>query len=583
MTDPTPSAGPETGPEIGREGGRDIGAFGAFLVERGLIDAPGHERAARVAAETGKRLNVILATLGLVSDRHLADGLAEFLGLPRATPDRYPDLPVLENVVSAVFLKEARVLPIAEQEDGLALAMVDPFDAFAIHAMELIAKKSVLPHIAVPEELEAAIDQLYESGPASIGEIVEGVEENDGRGAEEDIERLKDLASEAPVIRLVNLILGRAVEARASDVHIEPSESHLRVRYRIDGVLREAEAPPNRFRAAIISRIKIMAKLNIAERRLPLDGRVKLVVRGKDIDLRVSTIPTMHGESVSIRILDKSSVRLDFASLGFDDDITGRYRKLLARPNGILLVTGPTGSGKSTTLYASLLELNSPGRHLLTVEDPVEYQIEGVNQIQVKPQIGLTFAHILRSILRHDPDVVMIGEIRDKETAQIAVRAALTGHVVLSTLHTNNAASTITRLLEMGVENYLLTSTLNGIIGQRLVRTLCEACRESYPASRQLVSQLKLKPGDGEGDITLWRPKGCERCHDAGYLGRTTILELLPIDDSIRHMIVDRAEAHDIQRAAVEGGMRTMFAHGVEKALAGITTLDEVLRVTSDT
>ena len=396
----------------------------------------------------------------------------------------------------------------------------------------------------------------------------------------EDVERLRDIASEAPVIRLVNLLITRAVEARASDIHIEPMDDALRVRYRIDGVLHETEAPPPRLSSAIISRVKIMAKLNIAERRLAQDGRIRLAVRGKDIDFRISTTPTMHGESVVMRILDRGTLALDFAALGFDAENLQVFLDALNRPNGILLVTGPTGSGKTTTLYTSLLTLNTPEKKILTIEDPIEYQLRGINQVQVKPQIGLTFASALRSFLRQDPDIMMIGEIRDLKTAQIAVQAALTGHLILSTLHTNDAASAVTRLLDMGIDDYLLTSTINALVGQRLVRTLCQSCRAPYEALPELAERLQLHLLTNDRSIVLYRSIGCAHCNNTGFHGRTSILEVLVMSDPIRQLVLQHGEARLIQRTAVEQGMRTMYMDGMRKALAGVTTPEEVLRAT---
>ncbi|MEE8534852.1 MAG: ATPase, T2SS/T4P/T4SS family, partial [Kiloniellales bacterium] len=431
-------------------------------------------------------------------------------------------------------------------------------------------------------EVESAIDRLYsrDGGGDGDGESVEEVREAGDGALEQDVERLKDLASEAPVIRLVNNLITRAVEMRASDIHIEPFEARLRVRYRIDGVVREVESPAERYRAAIVSRIKIMAKLNIAERRLPQDGRIKLVIRGSPIDLRVVTMPTMHGESVIIRILDRGSIALDFATLGISGPNFDAFLGMLEHPNGILLVTGPTGSGKTTTLYASLVRLNTPDKKILTVEDPIEYQLDGINQIQVKPDIGLGFANVLRSILRADPDIIMIGEIRDAETAEIAVQAALTGHLVLSTVHTNDAAGTVTRLLDMGVADYLLTSTLTGVAAQRLVRTLCRHCRTPYSALPELIEQLRLGRYTDRPEVMLYHAEGCEECSGTGYFGRTSIFETLVVDDAVRRLILQRLESNRLHQAAVEAGMRTMFDDGMGKALDGVTTIEEVLRVT---
>ncbi len=556
-------------------------SIGEILVEQGKLDAAGLERARRLSESQGERVDRVLTKLGLVSEHDLAEAFAAGLDLPLVRAADFPDAPVLEGRVSTRFLKDARILPLADNPDGLVLAMADPLDSYATQAMRIIVGKPVVANVATPTDIENAIDRIY-GGESSIEQIVEEIGEHDAQANDDDVERLKDLASEAPVIRLVNVLISKAVEARASDVHLEPFEDRLRVRYRVDGVLREVEAPPNRFRAAIVSRIKIMAKLNIAERRLPQDGRLRLAVRGNEIDLRVSCVPTMHGESVVMRILDRGGVVLDLNALGFRGDALDAYLGVLERPDGILLVTGPTGSGKTTTLYTSLLRLNTPEKKILTVEDPIEYQLDGVNQIQVKPRIDLTFANALRSILRQDPDVVMIGEIRDLETAKIAVQAALTGHVVLSTLHTNNAAGAVTRLLDMGVEDYLMTSTVNGIVGQRLVRTLCGDCKEAYRALPELISQLELARYATGRTITLYRPKGCDKCDGAGYSGRTGIVEIMVMTDPIRRLVLEHAEANELQQAAVEEGMRTMYADGIAKALAGETTLEEVLRVTRD-
>jgi general secretion pathway protein E len=553
-------------------------ALGHLLVERGRLDHAGLGRAQRVREASGDRLHALLPKLGLVSEREVAEALAQLLDLPLASEADYPDLPLHGDRVSVNFLKEARILPLADTADGLTVAMADPLDRYTIGAMQLFAGKPVLPWVGVPADIEAALERMF-GRSGTIGEIVQAAGDQSELGAEDDVQRLRDLASEAPVVRIVNRLISKAVESRASDIHIEPLEQNLRVRYRVDGVLREVETPPVQLRAAIISRIKIMARLNIAERRLPQDGRIKLAVRGKDIDLRVATIPTMHGEAVVLRILDRGSVALDFTPLGFEGRALSAYREALARPNGIILVTGPTGSGKTTTLYTSLIELNTPDRKVLAVEDPIEYQLDGVNQVQIKPQIGLSFAHVLRSMLRHDPDVIMVGEIRDLETAQIAIQAALTGHLVLSTLHTNNAASTLTRLLDMGVEDYLMTSTLNAIVAQRLVRRLCRDCFEAYRPLPELLEQLAL---EGRGDVTFWRPTGCPRCNDTGYFGRISINEVLIMSDPIRKQILHHAEATELQRVALAAGMRPMFQDGILKAAAGITTIEEVLRVTRE-
>ena len=556
-------------------------ALGQLLLERGKLEPSGFERAWRWHQENGQRINEIVTSLGLVSERDMAEILSQFLSLPLIGRRDYPDDIEFDSPINPGFLKESKVLPFSESDDGVITAMADPRDDFCRHAIELKFGRPIRPVVAVPSELEEAIDRLYGEGKSSLAEIVETIGGEDG-DLEEDAERLKNLASEAPVIRLVNLILSKSVESRASDVHIEPFENRLRVRFRIDGVLHEVESPPSRLRHAIISRIKIMAKLNIAERRLPQDGRIKLVIRGKEIDLRVSTVPTMYGEKVVLRILDKSSGVMGFAELGFDGGSLEDYLEMLRRPNGIVLVTGPTGSGKTTTLYASLMTLNTADKNILTVEDPIEYQLYGVNQIQVKPQIGLNFASVLRSVLRQDPDIIMIGEIRDLETAQIAVQASLTGHLVLSTLHTNSAAATVTRLIDMGVEDYLLTSTLSGVVAQRLVRTLCPHCRQPYAVLPEIADELQLRRMTNDREITLYRAQGCNQCGGSGYFGRLCIAEVLRVDDGIKSMIMKHADARRIHDQAVAGGMRTMYEDGLRKALSGQVSIEEVMRVTRE-
>ena len=556
--------------------------LGEILIERGKLDAGGLERALRLQQESGDKLGALLVTLGVVAQRDVSEALAAQLGLPLVEAAGYPELPILEERVSARFLRESRALPLTEDDDELALAMADPTDTYTMNAFEMVTGRKVRALVAIPTELEAALERLYGAGKSALGQIFGDVEQRDDIGFDADIQQLKDLASEAPVIRLVSLIITNALEMRASDIHVEPFENRLIVRYRIDGVLHEIESPPKRLSAAVISRIKIMASLDIAERRLPQDGRIRLRVQGKEIDLRVSTVPTMHGESVVMRILDKGGVALDFKKLGFEDDTLKAFLDVLFEPHGILLVTGPTGSGKTTTLYTALDRLNKPDVKILTVEDPVEYQMPGINQIQVKPQIDLTFANALRSIVRQDPDVIMIGEIRDLETAQIAVQSALTGHMVLSTVHTNDAASTVNRLLDMGVEDYLLTSTIVGILAQRLVRTLCPHCKESYKALPEVVDELGLRKFTTDRDVTLYHAKGCNECAQTGFFGRICIMEMLPMTDTLRSHVMRHATSTELRAEAIKEGMVTMYEDGMRKALAGTTTFEEVLRVTRE-
>jgi general secretion pathway protein E len=557
--------------------------LGEILVERGKLDPANLERALKLQeGESREKIGVILLRLGMVSGRDLADALGDQLDIPLATAADYPELPLLEERLSAKFLRDAQAVPLREDDEELALAIADPTDSYVISAVQMASGKRVRPYIAAPNEIDAALERLYGGGKSSMGQIVDNIQSRDEEQDWGDVEHLKDLASEAPVIRLVNLILTKALESRASDIHIEPFENRLIVRYRIDGVLHEVESPPRRLSAAIISRVKIMASLDIAERRLPQDGRIKLRVQGKEIDLRVSTIPTMHGESVVMRILDKGGVPLDFASLGFEGPSLERFLDCLDQVHGILLVTGPTGSGKTTTLYTALDRLNKPDVKIVTVEDPVEYQMPGINQIQVKPQIELTFANALRSIVRQDPDIIMVGEIRDVETVRIAMQSALTGHMVLSTVHTNDAPSTVSRLLDMGAEDYLLTSTVNGILAQRLVRVLCPKCREPHAALPEVIEQMGLRRFKPSGDVILYKPVGCAECGGTGYFGRICIIEMLTMSDGIRSLIMRHATAGELRAAAVAAGMETMFENGLRKSLAGITTIEEVLRVTRE-
>ncbi|MGD8346985.1 MAG: ATPase, T2SS/T4P/T4SS family, partial [Lysobacterales bacterium] len=525
----------------------------AQLLEAGRLKESDLRRAVAYRDQHGGDLVTLLVRLGLTSERDVAEAEASLLDLPLVRtadlPEQAPELPD----VSVRFLKQNQILPIAESNGDLTVVMANPRDAFALRALAMASGKNILPRVGIASEVENGIEKLLGGGRSAMGQIVDNLGGED-EGDLEDVEHLRDLASEAPVIRLVNLIMQRAVESRASDIHIEPFENRLKVRYRVDGVLAEVEAPPAKSTAAVISRIKIMAKLNIAERRLPQDGRIMHRVGGKELDLRVSTIPTSHGESVVMRILDRESIILDFDSLGFDDGIRKDFVHQLEMPHGIILVTGPTGSGKTTTLYTALSALNSPERKIITVEDPVEYQLEGINQIQAKSSIGLDFSHALRAIVRQDPDVIMIGEMRDLETAKIAIQSALTGHLVLSTIHTNDAATGVTRMLDMGVEDYLLTSTVNAILAQRLVRTLDPETREPYELLPEVVEEIGLKELGERDRYVFYRPVPTE-ANPNGYHGRTSILELLAMTDPIRRMVMRHATSGEIQDLAVSEGM----------------------------
>ena len=559
---------------------RERRPIGACLLDAGKISKENITRALRLQDEQSEaeKIGSILVKLGLVSERDVAESLSEQLDLPVVGSGQYPDQPVHVTRISGNFLKKRKTVVLDEDDDALTLAMADPLDDYTVHALQLCSGKPVIVRIGVPSEIDSALLALDENA------------DDDGISGErlstqfiDDVEQLKELAGEAPIIKLVNQIIIRAAESGASDIHIEPFEGVLAVRYRIDGLLREADSPPIESAAAVISRVKIMASLNIAERRLAQDGRFRHRVRGIDYDFRVSTVPTMHGESVVMRLLKRDQQVQTFESLGFSEDQAAAMRNILEMPHGILLVTGPTGSGKSTTLYAALSHLNAPQRMIITVEDPVEYNIPGINQMQVKPQIGLTFANALRSIVRQDPDVIMIGEMRDGETAQIAVQSALTGHLVLSTLHTNDAPGSIMRMIDMGVQDYLLTSAVNAIQAQRLVRKLCRHCKEEYEPMQEIVQRWHLDELAPTGRITLHRATGCKSCGNTGYRGRTAILEILHISDAIRQLVLSNADASAIRRLALDEGMQPMREDGFRKVLAGITTLEEVVRVTPET
>ena len=496
--------------------------------------------------------------------------------------DDLPKVPFVLNGISSRFIKENLVIPLELKHNKLKVVMANPGDTGTIDALKVATAADIVVYAADPKAVNDYISKFYGQEAQNINKIVEDMGEKGFefiREEEEDVGHLKDLASEAPIIRLVNLILTRAIESRASDVHIEPFEDELKVRYRIDGVLHETESTPKKLQAAIISRVKIMAKLNIAERRLPQDGRIKLKVGDTEVDLRVSTIPTLHGESVVMRILHKEGITINLDLLGFPPGTLANFSQLIAKPNGIVLVTGPTGSGKTTTLYGALDKINSSDVKIITVEDPVEYQLKGVNQIQVKPQIGLNFANTLRSIVRQDPDIIMIGEVRDLETAEIAIQSALTGHLVFSTLHTNDAPSAITRLLDMGVENFLLSSTVRGILAQRLVRVICPSCKEvdHSVANKEELVKIGISP-----DIPLFKGKGCEQCASTGYYGRFGIFELLLVDDEVRRLILKNADSNQLRQMARQHGMKTLLEDGIEKIKAGVTTISEVLRVTQE-
>ena len=542
--------------------------IGEILIERKLITPDDLARALDIQQERGgEKLGKILVDLGFIAMRDVLAALAEQLQVPVLTLEGPPAVsPELETLAPR-FLRQFRCLPVALHDHTVTLAMADPLDFETRNAVESSTGLAVEAGIALEQEILDSIDRYYGQTAKSEAELATPA------GEAEDLEHLRDMASEAPVIRLVNAMIGQAVEARASDIHIEPFEKEFRIRYRFDGVLASQSPPPRELKAAIISRVKLMARLNIAERRLPQDGRIKIKTLGREVDLRVSTLPTLYGESVVMRLLDRSAGDFyDLERLGFDEHMLRRMEYYTSLPHGIFLVTGPTGSGKSTTLYSALKRINQTDKKIITIEDPVEYQMDGINQIHVNPQIGLTFAGGLRHIVRQDPDVIMVGEIRDQETADIAIRAALTGHFVYSTLHTNDAPSAITRLTDMGVENYLLTSSLVAVLAQRLVRVICAECR-------QPAGDVTAPNGDR---VPSFRGSGCDRCFGTGYRGRVGIFEMMELNEELRAIIMRNEDASILTAAARRNGMRNLRDDGWEKIARGVTTPDEVIRVTQE-
>jgi len=558
----------------------EVRPIGQLLRDRGIISEEDLNNALALQKERSDKLGRILIDLGYVAERDILSVLSEQLKI-EIFGGEYPAIPVEAGKLPFRFLRNFRVLPVHLENDILSIIMADPLDVETQTAIRLKTGFGLRVFLGSETDITEQLDRLYGNEENTTEKLIETL--GDAFGDDENIEHLRDLASEVPVIRMVNLIISRAVESRASDIHIEPFEKELRLRYRVDGVLQNIDPPPNPLRAAIISRIKLMAKLNIAERRLPQDGRIKLKVLGKEIDLRVSTLPTMYGESVVMRILDKSNSSLiDLRRLGFPEDSYAKVVEMTSKPHGIFLVTGPTGSGKTTTLYSALKRINIPDRKIITIEDPIEYQMDGINQIQVNPQIDLTFSVGLRHIVRQDPDVIMIGEIRDLETAEIAIRSALTGHLGFSTLHTNDAPSAVTRLVDMGVEDYLLASSLIGILAQRLVRVICKHCKSSELTPAKALKDAGFSV-EGLGEfIELQRGRGCNECDYSGYESRLGIFELLDIDEEMRRLMVTKSDSNVLKAQAIRSGMRTLKDDGWAKVLAGITTPDEVLRVTQE-
>jgi general secretion pathway protein E len=527
-----------------------------------------------------RRLGEILVDLGFISEDDLLQALSSQFGLEYLKFAEFPKTIPNESYPTVKFMKQYKFVPVGVDDGVMKIAVADPLNEYVFDALEVFADRPLKIYLSSEKDIMEAIEQYF-GGNVQMTSIMEGMREEEeaetGLDLQEDVHHLRDMAFEAPIVKLVNMLITRAVESNTSDIHIEPFENNVKVRYRIDGALTEVESFPKRIQAAVISRIKIMSRLNIAERRLPQDGRIKLRVSGRDIDLRVSTIPTIYGESIVMRILDRGSALIVLEHLGFPEETLERYKGLINTPYGILLVTGPTGSGKTTTLYASLNKINSSARKIITIEDPIEYQIQGINQIQVKPQIGLTFANGLRHIVRQDPDIIMVGEIRDLETAEIAIHSALTGHLVFSTLHTNDAPGAVTRLLDMGIEGFLVSSSLIGVLAQRLVRVICPDCKEPYKPE-DLPDDVIAAIGDAE----TYHGRGCDRCRNTGFRGRTGIFELMTVNEEIRRLILEKASSNVIRKKAIANGMEILRECGWRKVRDGTTSVEEVLRVAQE-
>jgi type IV pilus assembly protein PilB len=550
-----------------------IKKLGELLLDFNFITKEQLDEAIKKQKGSNDRLGEVLVELGYINESDLIQVLEFQLGIPHVNLSNYILNPQLAEYIPENIARRYNVIPLEIKKNKLRVAMSDPTDLPAIDAIEMTSGMKVEPCIATSNSIKKAINTIYSLEEEDTAEILNSLDDYQNNN-EPELDKLKEMVEDAPIVKLTNLIIIQAVQMRASDIHIEPQEKDVRVRYRIDGVLREQMRTPRYTQAALISRLKIIADLDITKRRIPQDGRIAMNVKGVKVDMRVSTLPTIYGEKVVIRLLNKDESLINIKKLGLSEDNYSSFLNLINQPHGILLVTGPTGSGKSTTLFAILNQLNSPDKNIITVEDPVEYQLSGINQIQANPQTGLTFASTLRSILRQDPDIIMIGEIRDEETAKIAVRAALTGHLVLSTLHTNDAVSSITRLIDMGIPPYLVASTVIGVIAQRLIRKLCSSCKDI----RELTEEEKQVIGL-EQEITVYRARQCENCSYTGYRGRIAVHEVLTLDEKIRHLITRGADEQDIKNYAFEKGMSSLRDDGILKVKKGITSLEELMRV----
>ena len=557
-----------------------------ILLDGGIITEKQLKEALQEQKKKGGSLSRIIYKKGFAAEKVLMTCLSEQLNIPPINLSKFKISKDVIETISKTIAKKYSIIPISKIGKTLTIAMVDPLNVFATDDLKSATGYEIDPVIATEKDILNAIDQYYQVS-FDMEAILKDIDIKDPaeKKDEVDLEKLLKETEEAPVVKIVNVVLAQAIKEKASDIHIEPEDKALRIRYRIDGVLYERLSPPKKLQAAIISRIKIMSSLDIAERRLPQDGRMRIVLNNKEIDFRVSILPIIFGEKVVLRILDKSSLTLDLGKLGFGEKELEIFTESISKPHGMILLTGPTGSGKTTTLYSALSKINSPTKNIITVEDPVEYQLKGINQVQARPDIGLTFAGGLRSMLRQDPDVIMVGEIRDLETADIAIKSALTGHLVFSTLHTNDAPGAITRLIDMGIEPFLLSSSIIMAAAQRLMRKICEKCKEeiSLPEkSKENFARILQQPISKISDLTIHEGKGCELCNNTGYKGRVAVVEILKIDDNIKELIVNKATAGEIKETAVKSGMKTLQKSGIELIKNGTTTIEEVLRVTAE-
>jgi len=556
--------------------------LGEILLHQGKITPEKLKEALEIQERTGERLGEILQKMYAIQEKEVCAALAEQLGTLYIELHKYVIDPKVVVRLPEKFCRQHQVVPIAEENGAIILAMANPVDIMTIDRVRLMTKKEVKPAIAPPREIERILNAYYGT-VESVDELFKEAEAKEGillpcDEEEIKIDQLKALGEEAPIVRVVNMVILQAIRSGASDIHIEPQEEQVRIRFRIDGILQDITSTSIKVHPALVSRIKILSRMNIAERRLPQDGRFQVMVDSRDIDFRVSSLPTIFGEKIVMRILDKSTLLLDLDHLGFEPEDLDKIYRLIQHPYGMILLTGPTGSGKTTTLYSALNYINKPDLNIITIEDPVEYRLPGINQVQVKPKIGLTFANALRSIMRQDPDVIMVGEIRDRETAEIAIHAALTGHLVFSTLHTNTAAGAVVRLQEMGVASYLISSSVIGVIAQRLVRRICQSCKVEFEVKGAMAQ--KLTAGQEER-LILYRGKGCNSCNRTGYRGRMAVSEVLVMDDDLRQLVLRNAIEKDITELARSKGMKTLRENALRKVLQGVTTLEEMYRVTT--